>query len=192
MNPIAKQLSDADIDNLAAFWNSLPSAGSGRDAAAAALLARQSVMPFPAEFPQGFTAYRTEEDVQQKSWALPTRNSIALKAARVDTPPPSGSIIVVTSSPAKLDADKKPMLDSKGHMITDGPKSYSAMEARSGWGKDLPELLRNGEWSYALFNAQKVRVEKFNYAPCFGCHKGVAADSFVFTLKQLAQKAKES
>ena len=38
---------------------------------------------------------------------------------------------------------------------------------------------------YGLFNAQKVRGEKNNYAVCLACHKGVAADSFVFTLGQL-------
>jgi cytochrome c553 len=193
MNPIARQLSDADIANLAAFWNSLPSAGSKKDAAPAALLARQSVMTFPAGFPKGFTVYRTEDDVPQQNVSVSYANDVALKAARAGNPLPAGSIIVVTNMPVKLDASQKPVLDAKGHMITEGaPRSFSAMEARAGWGKDLPELLRNGEWSYALFNAQKVRADKFNYAMCFACHKSVETDSFVFTLQQLVEKAKES
>jgi cytochrome c553 len=193
MNPIARQLSDADIANLVAFWNSLPSAGTKKDAAPAALLARQSVMTFPADFPKGFTVYRTQEDVAQHNVGISYANDIALKAARGGTALPSGSIIVVVNMPVKLDANQKPVLDAKGHMTPEGaPRSYSAMEARAGWGRDLPELLRNGEWSYALFNAQQKRADKFNYAMCFACHKSVEADSFVFTLKQLVAKAKES
>ena len=45
------------------------------------------------------------------------------------------------------------------------------MEVREGWGRDVPELLRNGDWGYGLFNAQKVRGEKNNYAMCLACHK---------------------
>jgi hypothetical protein len=59
------------------------------------------------------------------------------------------------------------------------------MELHEGWGDGIPELLRNGDWGYALFNAKKVRGEKNNYAMCLGCHKSVVADSFVFTLGKL-------
>lgn len=174
MNPIAQQLSDTDIENLAAFWNSLPSAGSKRDVAPAALLARQSVMTFPADFPKGFTAYRTDEDAQAQSVSTFYANTVAIQAARGGKPLPNGSIIVVTSSRTK----------------TDAPRSYSAMEARAGWGTELPELLRNGTWSYALFDAQRARRDA-NHAICFGCHKKVAGDSYVFTAQQLARQAPE-
>jgi len=49
----------------------------------------------------------------------------------------------------------------------------------------MRELLASGDWGYGIFDAQKVPSEKENYARCLACHKGVAADSFVFALGQL-------
>ena len=71
--------------------------------------------------------------------------------------------------------------------VADVTTYYSGMELRAGWGADIPDLLRNGDWGYALFDAQQVRGEKNNYAMCLGCHKSVAADSFVFTLGKLKE-----
>jgi cytochrome c553 len=169
MNPIARQLSDADIANLAAFWNSLPSGGSDRETAPSAALARTSAMVFPAEFPKGFTVYRTDQESGQPTVSRFYANTTALEAARAGKGLPDGSIIIVENSSAGK------------------PVSYSAMEARAGWGQELPQILRNGTWSYALFNAQRVRTDRPNYALCFGCHKAVESDSYVFSLKQLRQ-----
>jgi cytochrome c553 len=167
MGPIAKQLSDADVENLAAFWNSLPVGGESRQAAAAAVAARHPQMMFPADFPAGFTKYFKQEDAETKSESNFYANAVALQAARAGKPLPNGSIIVVEGK-------------------TNGATSYySGMELRQGWGKDVPELLRNGDWGYGLFNAQKVRGEKNNYAMCLACHKSVAADDYLFTRAKL-------
>ena len=61
------------------------------------------------------------------------------------------------------------------------------MESRSGWGDAVPELLRNGDWRYALFDGNTQRRDGFNYAKCLACHKPVADKSFVFTLDALAK-----
>ena len=96
-------------------------------------------------------------------------NATALQAARAGKPLPNGSIIMVEGTTAGATT------------------YYSGMELREGWGQNVPELLRNGDWSYALFNAQKVRGEKNNYAMCLACHKSVASASFVFTLSKLRE-----
>jgi cytochrome c553 len=167
MGPIAKQLSDADVENLAAYWNSLPVGGTQKDAAAAAVAARHPQMTFPADFPASFTNYYTQEDAATKSESHFYANAVALQAARAGKPLPNGSIIVVEGK-------------------TNGATAYySGMELRAGWGKDVPELLRNGDWGYALFNAQKVRGEKNNYAMCLACHKSVASDDYLFTRAKL-------
>ena len=167
MGPIARQLSDADVANLAAFWNSLAVGGEKKEAVAAAAAARRPQMTFPADFPTAYVNYFTQEDGPTKSVTRYYANSVALQAARAGQPLPNGSIIMVEGT--------------AGGATT----YYSGMEVREGWGRDVPELLRNGDWGYGLFNAQKVRGEKNNYAMCLACHKGVAADSFVFTLGQL-------
>jgi cytochrome c553 len=169
MSPIARQLSDADVESLARFWNSLPVGGEPRETAASALAARRPQMTFPADFPQAYANYYTQEEGKNVTRFF--ANKIALDAARAGKPLPNGSIIMVEGR--------------TGDVTT----YFSGMETRAGWGESVPDLLRNGDWSYALFNAQKVRGEKNNYAMCLGCHKSVAADSFVFTLSKLKEHA---
>jgi hypothetical protein len=59
------------------------------------------------------------------------------------------------------------------------------MAAVEGQGRDTPELLRNSDWGYGLFDAKHARVETVNYAMCLGCHKARANDSYVFTIDAL-------
>jgi cytochrome c553 len=161
MNAIAAQLSDADIANLAAFWNSMPAGGAANVADPAAGF-RKTHMTFPSGFPADFVKYA--EDKDGRSWASKT----AVAAAKAGKQLPSGSAIVVEN-------------------LKDGVvASYAAMEARTGWGADVPELLKNGDWNYALFDGKK-QVREFNYARCLACHKPKEKQSFVFGLEQVAK-----
>ena len=101
-------------------------------------------------------------------------------------------MIIAENDTAKLDADKKPLKDSKGFFIPDKITSYSAMAREAGWGDEIPALLRNENWQYALFNAAKQIRPNINYAECFACHKALSKTSFVFTLKHLAELQKPS
>jgi cytochrome c553 len=170
MNAIAAQLSDADIGNLAAFWSSLPAAGpvDPHGAADPAAEFRKSRMTFPVTFPKDFVVY--EEDMNGKNETVKRAyaNRVALNAARAGKPLPAGSAIVVENY-----ADKQ---------VT----SYAAMESRAGWGDGIPDILRNGDWSYALFDGAKTLRADFNYARCLACHKPVADSSYVFGLKKIA------
>jgi cytochrome c553 len=164
MNAIARQLTDDEIENLAAFWSSLPAAGAAAGAHAGADPAaefRKSRLEFPAGFPKDFVVYAQTKDnagkVASKSYV--TRPAIA--AARAGAPLPNDTYIVVEN------------------YVNGAVGSYAAMGTHSGWGEGIPELLRNGDWSYALFDAGKVRRE-FNYARCLACHKPVADRSYVF------------
>jgi len=72
MGPIAKQLSDADVENLAAYWHSLAVGGVPKEAVAAAVAARHPQMTFPADFPASFVNYYTQEDAATKSVTTPS------------------------------------------------------------------------------------------------------------------------
>ena len=175
MNAIAAQLSDADIANLAAFWNSLPPAGAaevhpGVDAAAEF---RKSRMSFPANFPKDFVMYAEELDAGKNPVKRSYANHAALNAARAGKPLPSGAAIVVEN------------------YANGAVNSYAAMETRTGWGDGLPELLRNGDWSYALFDGKQTLRDTFNYARCLACHKPQAASSYVFGLAAIAGEIKK-
>jgi cytochrome c553 len=168
MNAIAAQLADADIENLAAFWSSLPAGARTDTAADGAAEFRKSRMTFPTSFPKDFVMYAEALDDSKQSTRRSYVNHLGLNAAHAGKALPPGSIIVVENGPATQ------------------PASYAAMEIEKGWGAQLPEILRNGDWSYALFDDKHALRADFNYARCLACHKPEAASSYVFGLEAIA------
>lgn len=188
MAAIAGQLSPAEMLALAQFWSALPAASAATATAAPTPIRPR--MEFPAAFPKGFSVYQTVAENGQvaKRYA----NAAALGAARDGQALPVGAVIVVATHAAQLDAAQRPLLGSDGQPVAGQILSYAAMEARAGWGAEIPELLRNGDWGYALFTAERVRRDGANQAPCLACHKPISADSHVFTLQALKASAASS
>jgi hypothetical protein len=60
------------------------------------------------------------------------------------------------------------------------------MASGAGWGKDIPEMLRNADWNHAIFTTDKQHRAGVNQAECLACHKPLDKTQFLFTLKQLA------
>ena len=104
-------------------------------------------------------------------------NAVAANAARAGKKLPDGSVVLQVSYKAHKDA--------AGKDIAGPVQSYAGMESRSDWGKDIPLLLRNENWDYALFAADGKRHDELNEAQCLACHKPKESDSYVFTIKQL-------
>ena len=188
MAAMAGQLSDADIDNLAAYWSSQP-AGSDTTVPAEVAAIKKSQMAFPRDFPKGFVLYNTTNKEDQNAVSKSYVNAVALQAAKAGKPLPDGSAILVVNYTAKLDANKKPVLEKDGSWSLDKVTGYAGMEARAGWGKDIPELLRNANWHYNVFGPDKAPRPDLNQAICLGCHKPNAATSYLFLLKDIQAKA---
>jgi len=87
---------------------------------------------------------------------------------------------------AKLDANSNPITDTDGFYVPDKLLRYTAMERESGWGNDIPELLRNENWNYAIFTTAKQYQQGVNQAECLACHKPLSDRSYTFTLKELS------
>jgi plastocyanin len=64
--------------------------------------------------------------------------------------------------------------------------AYTVMEKRAVWGTEYPPELRNGEWEYSAFTADKKFNQKANIKACFECHKPHEKQDFVISLAQLA------
>jgi cytochrome c553 len=188
MSSVAKQLSDADIANLAAFWSSQP-AGSDVAPPGAVAAIKRSHMVFPGDFPNGFVLYLTSNIAEQNTIRKTYINAIGFQAAKANKPLPDGSAVIVVIGTAKLDTGKKPVLDNDGHWVTDKITSYSGMEARAGWGNDIPALLRNANWNYSLFTADKAPRGNDNQAVCLACHKQQAVVSYLFSFNELQDHA---
>jgi cytochrome c553 len=192
MNAIAVQLSPADIDNVAAYFASLQGASAGT-AMSEFLpnLRKTNISPanFPADYKTRYTHYATVNYPERPQVRHLYANDVALAAAREGKPIPDGAFIVMEVYTPKLDDQKKPVKGADGNLVPDKIAFVTAMARQPGWGKDIPEILRNADWNYAAFNPDLSVRGAANQAECLACHKPLPQDSFLFSLKQLRESA---
>ena len=186
MNAIAAQLNPADISNVAAFFAAQPGAGTGAKSDFLPNLAKTSVA-FPEGYKDGFAMYHTIDFPATKQVRYYYANKMAVQAAKAGKPLPDGSVLFAEVHAAKLDADQKPVTGADGHFVPDKLLFYTAMAREAGWGKDIPEMLRNEDWNYAVFTLEKKHRPGVNQAECLACHKPLDKTSYAFTLKQIAE-----
>jgi cytochrome c553 len=188
MDEITRRMSDADIDDLAAFWSRQP-VGSDSAAPPEAQAIRTSHMQFPRDFPSGFVLYLTLNDVEHSLVKKHYINTVGFEAARAGKPLPDGTVVLQVNTRARLGADGQPVADRQGVWATDRIESYTAMESRAGWGQDLPEWLRNARWNYGKFTPGKLPNSDANQAVCLACHRRQALVSYVYTFNELRDAA---
>jgi cytochrome c553 len=186
MNAIAAQLSAEDIANVAAYFSAQPGAATGAKSTFLPNLAKTGVT-FPEGYKDTFTKYYTINFPATRQVRYYYANKTAVAAAKAGTPLPDGSVLFVEAFAAKLDAEKKPVMGNDGFYVADKILLYTAMAREAGWGKDIPEMLRNENWNYAIFNADKQHRPGVNQAECLACHKPLDSVSYLFTLKQLSE-----
>jgi cytochrome c553 len=185
MNAIAALLNDDDIAGAAAFFASKTGAGTGAKSALLPNLAKTNVI-FPANYKSAFTRYHTFNDADAKQVKHYFANDIALKAAKAGKPLPDGAAIFVEIHTAKLDGNKTPIKGHDTFFVADRLLSYATMARGANWGESIPEMLRNENWHYAMFSADKQLRAEVNHAECLACHLPARKSSYVFTVDQLA------
>jgi cytochrome c553 len=185
MNAVAGQLSADDIANAAAYFASLPGSASG---VKSALL--QNVVASRVAFPEGykstFTKYHTINFPATNQVRYYFANKAAVQAAKEGKSLPDGSVLFAEVYSAKLGPDNKPITGSDGFFVADKLLFYTAMARESGWGNDIPDMLRNADWNYAVFTLDAKQRPGVNQAECLACHKPLDKVSYTFTLKELA------
>jgi cytochrome c553 len=189
MNAIAGQLSADDIANLAAHFSAQASAASGAKSEFLPNLVKSSVR-FPDDYKVAFSKYHTINFPETRQVRYYYANGAALTAAKAGKPLPDSSVLFAEVHSAKLDADKKPMTGSDGFFVPDQLLFYTAMARDAGWGKEIPDMLRNEDWNYAVFTTAKQQRPGVNQAECLACHKPLDKTSYTFTLNQLTDVAK--
>ena len=189
MGTIAAQLSDADIANVAAYFSSLQGMASLAKSDFLPNLAKTGVT-FPENYKATFTKYNTINVPDNQQVRYYYANDVAIRAARAGEPLPDGSMLFAEQYRAKLDADNKPVMGADGFFVADKIAGYAAMGRDAGWGAEIPQMLRNENWNYAAFTADRQPRAGVNQAECLACHKPRANTSYLFTLKELTEMAK--
>ena len=144
-------------------------------------------------FPQGYekwTLYATVDRYDSKQYRELYGPAAALEAAKKGEPLPSGTVLTMIQYAAKLDAQGNPEKDANGRFIKGNLIGYTVMEKRTGWGAEYPDNIRNGEWEYQAFKADKSPNTAANLTACFNCHKPLDKQDFVFLYDKLKAAAK--
>lgn len=139
------------------------------------------LVKFPADYEKG-VKYGVVSNPKNKLYREFYTTSGAVDAVKAGKPIPSGTWIVMKSFKSKLDANGAPQKGADGHFVKEELAGYAVMEKRTGWGKEYPDSLRNGEWEYQAFSAARAVNDKANINSCFECHKPKDADDYLFTL----------
>jgi len=185
MNAIAAQLSPEDMANLAAHFASQPGAVAGAKSPQLPSVAKTHVT-FPEGYKDTFVKYHTINFPAMRQVRYYFANKAAAQAAKAGRELPDGSVLFAEVYSAKLGADKKPVTGPDGFYVPEKLLFYTAMARGAGWGKDIPEMLRNSDWNYAVFTTDKKHRPGVNQAQCLACHKPLDNVSYTFTLKELA------
>ena len=126
--------------------------------------AGRDLVKFPENFAEGVRyAIVPRGDIRQELYT----SRAAVEAAKQGRALPSGTVITLVD-----------YRDGKLYR-------YVVMEKRAGWGGKYAPDMRNGEWEYQAFNADKSVNRNDNVARCFACHKSQEAQDFVFTHERM-------
>jgi hypothetical protein len=146
---------------------------------------------FPENYASG-VMYMTFDGAANKTFRELYTSAAAAEAAKKGEPLPSGTVITMVQYAAKLDAAGNPEKDGNGRFIkTDTIAGYGVMEKRAGWGTEYPDNVRNGEWEYQVFKADKTVNTGAKLGACFECHKPQDKQDFVFSYEKLKTAAKQ-
>ena len=185
MNAIATQLSADDIANVAAYFAAQPGAGAAAKSDFMPTIAKTNVA-FPEGYATSFSRYHTINFPATKQVRYYFANPAAIQAAKEGKTLPNGAYLFAEVHAAKVDAEGKPVTGADGFFVADKLLFYTAMSRDTGWGKDIPDVLRNEDWHYAVFAPDKKLRAGQNHAECLACHKPLDKVSYTFTLKELA------
>jgi hypothetical protein len=139
---------------------------------------------FPENYAKGVlygTVDRADNKQYRELWSTPE----AIEALKAGKPIPSGTVLTLVQYKAKLDAAGQPEKDANGRFIKGDLVAYTVMEKRTGWGGEYPDDVRNGEWEYQAFKADKTPNTAANLTACFNCHKPLDKQDFVFSFDKM-------
>ncbi len=141
---------------------------------------------FPADYAKG-VLYTTVDRADNKQYReLFVSPPGAIDAAKKGEPLPSGTVITLVQYGAVLDVHGNPQVAANGRFVKGKLLAYTVMEKRTGWGAEYPDNIRNGEWEYQAFKADKTPNTAANLTACFNCHKPLgAAPDFLFSYDRM-------
>lgn len=144
-----------------------------------------SKIKFPENYKTTFTNYLSLDRTQNDDQIIRLfANDLALKTFKETGEFPDGSVIVAEIYKAKKDKDGEVIESDLGRRIRDKFALIAVMEKRKGFGDDLPDNLKNGDWDFATFKPDGS-VAKKDLNGCRACHAPLKDQQHVFSIEHL-------
>lgn len=140
-------------------------------------------------FPEGYergVMYGTVDRYDIKQYRELWANKGSVDAVKAGKPIPSGTVLTLVQYKAVVDDKGVPVKDDKGRFNKGDLVAYAVMEKRLGWGAEYKDDIRNGDWEYQVFKADKSVNAMAKLDTCFTCHKPHAGQDFVISLAKLS------
>lgn len=101
---------------------------------------------------------------------------------------PNGTVMVMELYKAKLNGDV-PETGADGRLVKGDLAKVFVMGKGEGWGQDVPDNLKNGNWVFSAFGPDgKALAEDFT--KCRACHAPLAVKDFVHRYDEYFDKRK--
>jgi hypothetical protein len=155
-------------------------------------LAGPEKVEFPANYKSSWVRIATIDRYDQKAIRTVYMHPEAWQAAAAGQPLPDGTYLALELRPAKLGADGLPIKDANGRFLAeDKVNGLFVQQKKKGWGAEYPDNIRNGEWEFAVFNADGTRHQaNANVTGCMNCHKPRVADDYTFVASHIVNALK--
>jgi hemoglobin len=126
---------------------------------------------FPANYQEDFKLMYIYDRLDNRQVRVICGNEVAASVKQGE-PFPYGSILVMETWRAKLDADGKVVKDSNGRFIRENLSGIFVMRKEKGFGEAY-QGLRTGEWEYVAYHPDESHlIPPQNTANCAACHLG--------------------
>jgi plastocyanin len=139
---------------------------------------------FPENWSKG-TMYATVDRPDTKQYREFYTTPDVLAAVRSGKPVPDGAVITLAAYAAQVDAAGVPLKDANGRFMKGNLVAVNVQQKKAGFGADIPEAIRNGDWMYQSFTPDGKPNDKANLAACYQCHLPFAKDEYLTNLAKL-------
>jgi hemoglobin len=112
-------------------------------------------------------------------------NTIGAKTS-AGQPFPNGTVMVMELYKVKMDGET-PVTGPDGKLVKDALAKVFVMEKGEGWGEDVPENLRTGNWIFAAYGPDGKALTE-DLSKCRACHAPLAAKDFVHRYDEYFEK----
>ncbi len=147
-------------------------------------LAGSANVNWPADYKHKFTHYFSSDRTANHQIIRLYANDAAITGVQENGKLPNGSVVVGELYAAQMDDKNQPVLSGLGRRIIKNLAAIVVMQRGDGFDAEYPDVLKTGNWEFAVFSPTGQRLEK-DITGCRACHHPLTDKEFLFSYEHL-------